>query len=72
MERMKREAELGSSLQLITMAELVQRLRTDAKTIRRWIKADTFPAPFRLGPNRVGWRVADIEAWLKAKEASHG
>jgi len=33
-------------------------------TIYRWIKNGTFPAPVRLGPNSVGFRVEEIRAWL--------
>ena len=29
---------------------------------------DPFPKPIRLGPNSVGWRKAEIEAWLDARE----
>ncbi len=33
-------------------------------TIYRWIKNGTFPAPVRLGPNSVGFRVEQVRAWL--------
>ena len=28
------------------------------------VKKGTFPKPIQIGPRAVGWRVADIEAWL--------
>ena len=31
-------------------------------------KDDPFPRPIRLGPNSVGWRRAEIEAWLDSRE----
>lgn len=33
----------------------------------RLVKAGKFPAPIRLSTNRVAWRRADIEEWLKTR-----
>jgi prophage regulatory protein len=52
----------------LSEAELVDRLGIGRSTLRRWIENDQFPAQVRLGPNRVAWRVAEVEAW----EASRG
>lgn len=35
-------------------------------TIYLRIKEKTFPPAVRLGPNSVGWRVGDIDAFLAA------
>ncbi|WP_420852567.1 AlpA family phage regulatory protein [Paraburkholderia terrae] len=35
-------------------------------TIYQRIKAGTFPAPVQLGARSVGWRIADIEAFLSS------
>ena len=29
---------------------------------------DSFPRSVRLGPNMVGWRSSEIEAWLAARD----
>ena len=29
---------------------------------------DPFLKPIRLGPNSVGWRKAEVEAWLDSRE----
>ena len=31
-------------------------------------ETDPFPRPIRLGPNSVGWRKAEVEAWLDTRE----
>ena len=31
-------------------------------------ETDPFPRPIRLGPNSVGWRKAEVEAWLASRE----
>lgn len=31
-------------------------------------ETDSFPRPIQLGPNSVGWRKAEVEAWLDARE----
>lgn len=33
-------------------------------TIYRWVNAGIFPAPVRLGPNSVGFRVEQLREWL--------
>ena len=33
-------------------------------------KADPFPRSIRLGPNMVGWRKSEVEAWLSARQRS--
>ena len=36
-------------------------------TLWRWTKAGIFPAAIQLGPNRVGYFEADIDAWINSK-----
>jgi prophage regulatory protein len=36
-------------------------------TIWRWRQVGLFPEPIRLGVQAVGWRRADINAWLDAR-----
>ena len=31
-------------------------------------ETDAFPKPLKLGPGSVGWRQAEIEAWLNRRE----
>ncbi|CAK0232911.1 phage transcriptional regulator AlpA [Burkholderia pseudomallei] len=40
-------------------------------TIYDRVKAGTFPAPIKIGAHAVGWRVADIDAWLEAPAEYH-
>lgn len=36
----------------------------------RKVKAKTFPAPVRLGENKVAWLSTEIEAWIEAISAA--
>lgn len=38
-------------------------------TIYRLLNRGEFPDRVRLSPRCVGWRVADVEAWLAARSA---
>ena len=31
-------------------------------------ETDPFPRQIRLGPNSVGWRKSEVEAWLDSRE----
>ena len=37
-----------------------------ASTIDRWVKAGTFPRPYRFGGQIQRWRKSEIDAWMKA------
>ena len=39
-------------------------------TIWADVKAGRFPAPVRIGPNSVGWRGEDLQAWLDSLETT--
>ncbi len=43
-----------------------------AATIYRWIEQGTFPRPVQLGPNSVGWRASEVEAWIESREPIGG
>jgi prophage regulatory protein len=49
---------------ILREVELVKLLNISASTIRRKIKAGTFPRYVKLGPKAKGWRTSDIETWL--------
>jgi len=36
-------------------------------TLARWIRAQQFPAPIKLGKNSVAWRQTDIQEWLESR-----
>jgi prophage regulatory protein len=37
-------------------------------TLWRWVKAETFPAPVKLGPRVTAWRWDDVQAWMRGRE----
>lgn len=41
-----------------------------AATWWRWVAAKHAPSPVKLGPRCTAWRVADIRAWLEARQAA--
>ena len=49
---------------IIRRAEVERETGLSRSTIYQRIKAGTFPPPVHLGIRSVGWRVADIEAFL--------
>ena len=45
---------------------------TDLSRTSRWrlMKLGEFPAKIRIGPNRTGWRLSQVMAWLAEREAA--
>ncbi|MFM2271453.1 MAG: hypothetical protein RL702_518 [Pseudomonadota bacterium] len=48
---------------LLRMKEVERETSLHRATIYRGIKAGTFPAPRKMGSQRVAWPEAEIEAW---------
>ena len=57
-------------LRIITRKELRRLVPYTDQHVLRLEKAGTFPRRLLLGKNRVGWRLIDVEAWLKARTPS--
>lgn len=38
-------------------------------TLKRWMDAQAFPRPYRLGPNSVAWKESEIEEWAQQRRA---
>jgi len=38
-------------------------------TLYRWEKSGDFPPRLKLGPQAVGWRKSDLDAWLDRQAA---
>jgi prophage regulatory protein len=36
-------------------------------TLKRAARAQKFPLPMELGPNRIGWRRSEIDAWIASR-----
>lgn len=48
---------------LLTVADLAERLRVSEKTVRTWRSEGVLPAPIEIG-GVIRWRAAEFEEWL--------
>lgn len=51
---------------ILRLPEVMARCGLARTSIYRRVAAGTFPPPVALGPRAVGWREADVLAWLDA------
>lgn len=56
-------------LRIITRKELKLLVPYTPQHILRMEKAGKFPLRLHLGPNRVGWLLIEIEAWVASRRA---
>ena len=53
-----------------------RKIVSNRTTLRRWIQADEFPAPVKLGENSIAWRVDEVKEWDRSRPRvtyeSHG
>ncbi len=54
-------------LRIITQKELKLLVPYTPQHILRLEKAGKFPQRLKIGQNRVGWRVIDIEEWITVR-----
>lgn len=55
--------------QLITVKQIAALAEAGESTVWKWAKVDpAFPKPLRLSKRSTRWRLAEIEAWLAAKQ----
>ena len=52
------------NIDLLSPKQVVKRLSIPSSTLYRWISNGSFPQPFKIGPRRTAFRLADIEQWL--------
>lgn len=53
--------------QIIRLPAVRERTGLARTSIYTAIAAGTFPAPVRLGKRSVGWRAADVNAWIASR-----
>lgn len=51
-------------LRLLTIKEICALTRYTPQHIYRLMRAGKFPQRVRIGANRVGWRLGEIETWI--------
>lgn len=49
---------------LLTLEQVCAITTAHKSTLRRWMRAGTFPQPLQIGPRRIVWRESDIREWL--------
>jgi prophage regulatory protein len=54
-------------LRIVTQKELRVLVPYTPQHILRLEKSGKFPRRIKLGQNRIGWRLMDIETWLAAR-----
>ena len=53
---------------MLRAPEVMARTGLSRTTIWRRIRAGTFPPPYELGANSVGWPAAEISEWVKGRK----
>lgn len=57
-------------MSVINISDVVAETNLSKSTILRKIKAGDFPASIKLSDRRIGWRRADVIAWIEARTAA--
>jgi len=52
----------------LTRKEILEITGKSNPTLWRWTKAGTFPKPYKLGENSVGWKDDEVREWVSSRE----
>ena len=52
---------------LLREREVCEMVAVGRSTIRRWASTGSFPAPIRIGPAAVRWRLSAVQEWMASK-----
>lgn len=55
---------------LLSAADLADKFHISRQAVYRLHRAGVLPAPINLGNDRLRWREATIDAWIREKEQS--
>jgi prophage regulatory protein len=61
-----------ASAQLLSTDEVMRRTTLSRSTLWRLSRSGAIPRPIRITPGRIGWREADVAAWLDRGHAGEG
>jgi len=59
---------MNTTVKVIRRRELLNLIGLSCSTQWRLERAGEFPARVRLGKGSVGWRLAEVEAWVNGRE----
>lgn len=66
---MNKEINSPSGSGIVRIKRLLsEEVPVSRSTLYQWINAGNFPAPIRLGPKAIGFRLKDIRAWQASRE----
>lgn len=53
-------------MSVLPINEVCARVSLSERTVRRLVREGRFPRPVWVADRRIGWRDADIDAWIMA------
>jgi excisionase family DNA binding protein len=56
------------STKLVSVAEVAEIIGVSKITVRRWVKAGSFPPGIRCGRRLIRWNLDTVQAWLNTQE----
>jgi prophage regulatory protein len=55
---------------ILRLPQVVATTGVPRSSVYERVKAGTFPAPVKIGKRAIGWRTADITAWLDSLKSA--
>ncbi|WP_458370813.1 helix-turn-helix transcriptional regulator [Pseudomonas fluorescens] len=56
-------------MKYLSESQVLAQVGISRATLFRWQRDGYFPMRRKLGPKRVGWSLADVEAWFASRPA---
>ncbi|WP_080409090.1 helix-turn-helix transcriptional regulator [Burkholderia ubonensis] len=55
------------TVRILRLLAVLDAVGVSKSTLYQWVRDNAFPPPVKLGSRSVGWRSADVDAWLASR-----
>ena len=57
----------NKTAKFLNTKEILEIIGKTNPTLLQWTKAGTFPKPYKLGKNSVGWKDNEVQEWIDTR-----
>lgn len=66
-----RDNSRDKGIQILSAAQVIKKTGLSRSTLYRQARDGNFPLPVKLTERRIGWKLGDVEEWLRSREEGH-
>ena len=61
------DQQTNNKPQLVSLRTTMKLVSASRSSIYRWIHANSFPAPYRIGERAIAFKLSELEKWVESR-----